>query len=594
MMDIRSEIMEYISRKEKNGAILLTGKWGCGKTYLIRQIRDELNKESQYALVIVSLFGLDSVQGVDRKVKEHVFKIMMGTEEPDKETRWGKKAKSVLSTMTAILGEFSNVAKGLNTALSLNPYDLITVSSQISCRQNGNVVKKELILIFDDFERSKIDKVELLGTINDYSENNGIKTILVADEEHIDGDEYKGFKEKLISRTVRLRANYANAIWVIINSYKESVQGYTNFLKQNCDVISLVFIESGTENIRSFKAFLIDFERIFQAWTLSGIPTDHLPDVFYSFGAMLFEYKNNNYKKNEKYGYIFADGELKKKYPYIQSESQLTSLQKWIANGEWNEKKFIDEITHRFGATELAPDQVFLYHDFWDLTQDAMVEGVTAALPKAYEGKLGRDALIRLLQRTFMLRKYAIPVPAEIDYKKLSTGIDLREEMMKCGEITDDPNGTFILPELLNEMPPEAKALYLRIDRLDDRCDAWNNRRNFIAFIQKPGSKRHELKHLYIISFDDELLNIFFEAYKTQGNGHKRELILALKDFVYDFERISSAADIKLTITNLTKLERMLKGLLESEHDAITRLIISESVTALTELTTQLKSRNNN
>lgn len=152
-MDIREEIIEFISRKERNGAFLLTGKWGCGKTYLIRQIRDELNNDSQYALVIVSLFGLDSVQAVDRKVKESVFKIMMGTEEPDQEARWGKKAKSVLSTMTAILGEFSNVAKGLNTALSLNPYDLITVSSQISCRQNGDIVKKELVLVFDDFER---------------------------------------------------------------------------------------------------------------------------------------------------------------------------------------------------------------------------------------------------------------------------------------------------------------------------------------------------------------------------------------------------------------------------------------------------------
>lgn len=594
MMDIRSEIMEYISRKEKNGAILLTGKWGCGKTYLIRQIRDELNKASQYALVIVSLFGLDSVQGVDRKVKEHVFKIMMGAEEPDKETRWGKKAKSVLSTMTAILGEFSNVAKGLNTALSLNPYDLITVSSQISCRQNGDIVKKELVLVFDDFERSKIDKVELLGAINDYSENNGIKTILVADEEHIVGAEYQSFKEKLISRTVKIRADYANAIWVIIQTYKESVQGYRNFLERNCAAISLVFIESRTENIRSFKAFLIDFERIYQTWTQSDIPTDHMPDVLYAFGAILFEYKNNSYKEDSKYGYVFADDELRKKYPDIRSESMLSSLQKWIVSGDWNKKAFLDEITQRFGSTEWEADQLFLYHDFWDLTQDAMVEGVIAALSKAYEGKLGRDALIRLLQRTFMLKKYEVPVPAEIDYAKISKGIDLRERMMMRGEITDDPNGTFILPELLREMPPEARTLYHRIDGLDDRCDAWNNRRKFIAYILKQSNKRHELKGLYIVSFDDELLNVFFEAYKAPGNGKKRELILALKDFVYDFDRISSATDIKLTITNLTKLEMMLKGLLDSEQDAITRLIISESVTALTEITTQLKRRSNN
>ena len=188
-MDVRKEIMEFISSKEKNGALLLTGKWGCGKTYLIRQVRDELNKETQYAVVIVSLFGIDSIQGVARKVKESVFKIMMGSEEQDEKKSWSKKTKLVLSSMTTVLGEFSDFAKGLNTALSINPYDLVAVSSQISCRQNGGITKKELVLVFDDFERSKIDKIELLGAINDYSENDGIKTILVADEEHIDGDE---------------------------------------------------------------------------------------------------------------------------------------------------------------------------------------------------------------------------------------------------------------------------------------------------------------------------------------------------------------------------------------------------------------------
>ena len=110
-MDVRKEIIEYISRKEKNGALLLTGKWGCGKTYLIRQIRDELNKETQYAVVIVSLFGIDSIQGVERKVKESVFRIMMGSEEQAEEKSWAKKAKYVLSSMKAVLGEFSNLAR---------------------------------------------------------------------------------------------------------------------------------------------------------------------------------------------------------------------------------------------------------------------------------------------------------------------------------------------------------------------------------------------------------------------------------------------------------------------------------------------------
>lgn len=591
-MDIREEIMEFISRKEKNGALLLTGKWGCGKTYLIRQVRDELNKEAQYAVVIVSLFGIDSIQGVARKVKESVFKIMVGSEEQNEEEAWGKKAKSVLSSMTAILGEFWGLAKGVNTALSINPYDLVTVSSQISCRQNGTTAKKELVLVFDDFERSKIDKVELLGAINDYCENDGIKTILVADEAHIEGDEYKGFKEKLISRTVKVRADFANAIWHIINNYKETAQGYKDFLGNNIGALSILFIESRTDNIRSFKSFLMDFERVYQAWVQSGIPTEHMPEVMYAFGAVLFEYKNNSYRENEKYGYLLADGEIKKKYSDCKSEYMLNSLQKWIVTGDWNEKAFVKEITARFGATEWMPDQLFLFHDFWDLTQAIIVEGVPTALKKAYEGKLGRGAMMNLLQRTSRLKKYAISAPMEIDYGRVSKGLDLREEMMKSGEITEDNSGTFILPEELNEMSPEARKLYYRIERLEDRCEAWNNRRNFIAFMQNEDVRRYDIKSLSIVSFDDELLDTFFAAYKDRGNGYKRELCLTLKELVFNDKRVSSTEDIQLTIVNLGRLETILQELLDSEQDAFARVIISETLKAFVEFRETLISAN--
>ena len=38
-MDTKYEILEYINQNSNNGALLVTGKWGCGKTYLIQDIR---------------------------------------------------------------------------------------------------------------------------------------------------------------------------------------------------------------------------------------------------------------------------------------------------------------------------------------------------------------------------------------------------------------------------------------------------------------------------------------------------------------------------------------------------------------------------
>lgn len=37
-MDAKQEIIDYIETKEIPGALLLTGEWGCGKTYLIKEI----------------------------------------------------------------------------------------------------------------------------------------------------------------------------------------------------------------------------------------------------------------------------------------------------------------------------------------------------------------------------------------------------------------------------------------------------------------------------------------------------------------------------------------------------------------------------
>lgn len=589
-MDARKEIMEFISRKEKNGALLLSGKWGCGKTYLIRKIKDELNQESQYAVVIVSLFGIDSVQGIDRKVKEQVFGIMVGSREDDKVKAFTRKAKSAMSSATNILRDFSKVAKGLNTALSINPYDLVTLSDKIPCRQGGSIIKKELILVFDDLERSKIDQVDLLGVINGYSENIGIKTILIADEEHIDGEKYRAYKEKLISRTVRITVNYASAILEIISAYKETVEGYKNFLEKNIDRIALVFIESGTENIRSFKAFLLDFERIYQAWLNSGVSVDCMPEVLYSFGAMLFDNKNAERNENETKDPLRREDRVIKKYSEYSSQYILTWLEKWITTGEWNEEKVVDEIKNRFGVAVWTPDQMFLYSDFWDMTQEMISEGLALALQKAYEGRLCRGELMRLLNRTYLIQKYAIPVAEKINYGKLSQGIDCREMMMKNGEIIEDSSGTFITEDVLAEMPVEAREIYKRIDKLEERIVAWNNRRNFIAFIQKKHKRRHELKYNYLVSFDNELCTLFFEAYKNQENGHKRQLILALKDLVFDDRRVSAEDDVLETRNNLARLRELIQRLYESEQDAIAKISEEETLKVLKECERKLQN----
>ena len=68
-MDIREEILTFINRKEETGALLITGKWGSGKSYYIKDLAKELNDNKKEYLCVVSLFGIDSVASLITEVK---------------------------------------------------------------------------------------------------------------------------------------------------------------------------------------------------------------------------------------------------------------------------------------------------------------------------------------------------------------------------------------------------------------------------------------------------------------------------------------------------------------------------------------------
>lgn len=70
-MDISNEIKEYINDEESNGALLLTGKWGCGKSYLIKKLAKEINNEKEFAIIVISLFGVDSPSMLHTIIKDY-------------------------------------------------------------------------------------------------------------------------------------------------------------------------------------------------------------------------------------------------------------------------------------------------------------------------------------------------------------------------------------------------------------------------------------------------------------------------------------------------------------------------------------------
>ncbi len=371
-----------------------------------------------------------------------------------------KKSKKIFSRIknfsldtTYILGETFPIAKSINKALTIRWQDYFNVEKSIYCYKTNteiieyeiktvcyneyynedifiekekHVIKKNLVLFFDDFERSKLDRIELMGVINEYSENRGIKVIIIADEEKIASNKadknnsdtnhqidntnntnlsttdsnfnYSDFKEKLISRTLKIEPDYTTVIDSIINSYKETVKGYKDFLIDNKDIVYQIFIESDSDNFRSVKAFIMDYERLHEAWQNSNVSSENEPNMFYNFGAMTFGVKMGFYKEEE-YGLLFSSSELLNIFPNFNYIYNLKACQDWILNNVWSKENFISEINEIFKVQSYTTDEKFMYFNLWDLEQIDIENGLPKVIENAYKGKLTRDQLINLLQK---------------------------------------------------------------------------------------------------------------------------------------------------------------------------------------------------
>lgn len=154
-------VEDYLTR-ETNNALLITGEWGVGKTYffdntLSEKIEETSIKENEnikYKPIRVSLSGVTSIDDIERRIVAELYpKLNKGLSK-------GKGAIKLLLSIPKIkeyIPEFPN--------------------SDVIGSETDN-----LVICFDDLERrSKTFPIDsLIGYINNLTENNNLKTIIIA------------------------------------------------------------------------------------------------------------------------------------------------------------------------------------------------------------------------------------------------------------------------------------------------------------------------------------------------------------------------------------------------------------------------------
>lgn len=197
-------IRNYLSM-ESTGALMVSGEWGCGKTYHIEIVIIPTLRQEGWNPVKVSLFGIESVNEIPLRIADNYKRAESDkgerTEKEKNKSRlcgWGKEKVGKV------------VAKGTQFASSISWLESFVDVKTLVGNNSGLLYKliptENTVIILDDIERviNTIDVHTLLGVINDLVEQRGYKVIVIANNSYMQqkGEAKLVFKEKVIEKTL--------------------------------------------------------------------------------------------------------------------------------------------------------------------------------------------------------------------------------------------------------------------------------------------------------------------------------------------------------------------------------------------------------
>ena len=169
--ELLSEIKYYVGNKFYNYAVMIDGDWGSGKTHFVKQVLlPELKKETKTSIYI-SLYGVRNIGELSKKIYiEFLLK---------------DKADKINPTLLTGATEALDVVSGL-----ISPFIGKYVDIEIKEKKIQNLVQKfvpikDCILIFDDLERCNCPMKEILGYINGFVEQAGMKVLIIANQNEL-------------------------------------------------------------------------------------------------------------------------------------------------------------------------------------------------------------------------------------------------------------------------------------------------------------------------------------------------------------------------------------------------------------------------
>lgn len=249
----------YMVNPDPQYAVLLKGKWGCGKTHFINHWIDEYKGKQSVEQVLepiyVSLYGLSDTKQITTAINRVICPILYG-----KAAKVGKTLAKIASAMV-LKHEVDLNYDGISD-LSIN----VGIDSLSKFNPNDNLANSKKLLIFDDLERCDVPMKKLLGYLNFFVEQCHCHLIIIGDEEKIPkGDNKKifgEFKEKTIGREFEIMTDTHSALDSFVNQTPKN-----EFVVNHQTQIEKFFSMTECDNLRILRQALWDFARFEESMT---------------------------------------------------------------------------------------------------------------------------------------------------------------------------------------------------------------------------------------------------------------------------------------------------------------------------------------
>ena len=394
----------YADNPNPQYAVMLKGKWGCGKTHLIKQWKKrfdepaDTDEEITLKPIYISTYGMDSVNDIKTAIDRELNPFFY--------SKTGRFIKGILKLAGKVVFKTSvdfndNSKEDGSFSATLDSLSLLQVED--------DSIKGVKFLIFDDIERCLIEMKELLGFINYFVEHCNCHVVVIGDENHLEelpkatlGE----FKEKTIGKEFEIQPDIEEAIEYFLDEVPVS-----DYLKEMRDFIIACFMCTKSDNLRVLRQCLYDFKSHLNKLPSELIEKDNifLKNILGSFIAVYAEYNNSenkelicNWSRDCQISLLQDDNEDKQRIQHLREKYQslnkgliynvlnpeyVTAIIQYIITGAPLVEFIVTEIKDK--QEELKPWEML--SGFFDMEQQKL-ESICQATIKAVLNKEIKDA----------------------------------------------------------------------------------------------------------------------------------------------------------------------------------------------------------